>query len=66
MSEKWHQSEICIVNYDKSQSSIAKHLTNDDLLKYTFIIQSPGERIFKIGELGEVTGKMVAYCALYS
>jgi len=34
----------------KSQSSIAKHLRNDELLHYTFIIQSAGERIFKIGE----------------
>jgi len=50
MSEKWRQCEICIVINDKSQSSIAKHLRNDDLLNYTFITQSPGERIFKIGE----------------
>jgi len=50
MSEKWCQSEICIVINDKSQSSIAKHLRNNDLLNYTFIIQSPGERIFKIDE----------------
>jgi len=50
MSEKWHQSEICIVINDKSQGSIAKHLRNDDLLYYTFITQSAGERIFKIGE----------------
>ena len=50
MSEKWHQSEICIVINDKSQGSIAKHLRNDELLNYTFITQSPGERIFKIGE----------------
>jgi len=50
MSEKWHQSEICIVINDKSQGSIAKHLRNDDLLYYTFITQSAGETIFKIGE----------------
>jgi len=30
--------------------SIAKHLMVDELLHYTFIIQSAGERIFKIGE----------------
>ena len=35
---------------DKSQGSIAKHLTNDDLLNYTFITQSSGERIFENGE----------------
>ena len=48
MSEKWCQSEICIVINDKSQCSIAKHLRSDELLHYTFIIQSAGERIFKI------------------
>ena len=47
---KWRQSEICIVINDKSQGSIAKHLRNNELLHYTFIIQSAGERIFKIGE----------------
>jgi len=35
---------------DKSQGSIAKHLRNDELLYYTFITQSAGERIFKNGE----------------
>jgi len=50
MSEKWRHSEICIVINDKSQCSIAKHLRNDELLYYTFIIQSVSERIFKIGE----------------
>jgi len=48
--QKWHQSEICIIFNDKSQGSIAKHLRCDELLYYTFIIQSAGERIFKIGE----------------
>jgi len=46
MSEKWRQSEIGIVINDKSQGSIAKHLKNDELVYYTFIIQSVGERIF--------------------
>jgi len=50
MSEKWRQSEICIVINDKSQGSRAKHLRNDELFYYTFIIQSAGERIFKVGE----------------
>jgi len=50
MSQKWHQSEIRIVINDKSQDSIAKHLRNNELLYYTFINQSAGERIFKIGE----------------
>jgi len=31
-------------------NSIAEHLRNDDLLYYTFITQSAGKRIFKIGE----------------
>ena len=48
MSEKWRQSEISIVINDKSQG-IAEHLRIDDLLYYTFIIQSACERIFKIG-----------------
>jgi len=30
--------------------SIAKHLTVDELLHYTFIIHSADERIFKTGE----------------
>jgi len=39
-----------IIN-DKSQGiGIAKHLRNDDLLYCTFVTQSAGERIFKIGE----------------
>jgi len=50
MSEKWHQLEICIVINDKSQGSTAKHLRYDELLYCTFIIQSAGERILKIGE----------------
>jgi len=50
MSKKWHQWEICIVINDKSQGSTAKHLRYDELLYCTFIIQSAGERILKIGE----------------
>jgi len=50
MSEKWHYSEIHIAINDESQSSIAKNLKYDELLYYTFIIHSAGERIFKIGE----------------
>ena len=49
MSENWQQSEIIVIN-DKRQGSVAKHLRCDLLLYYTFIIQSAGERIFKIGE----------------
>ena len=45
MSEKWCRSETCIV-IKESQGSIAKHLRNDELLHYTFINQSAGERIF--------------------
>ena len=50
MSEKSCQSEICIVINDKSKGSIAKHLRSDESLCYTFITQSVGERILKIGE----------------
>ena len=49
-SEKWHHSEVHIAISDESQSSVAKNLKCDELLLYTFIIHSAGERIFKIGE----------------
>jgi len=49
-AEKWHHSEIRIAIIDESQGSIAKNLRCDELLYYTFIIHSAGERIFKIGE----------------
>jgi len=39
-----------IVINDKSQGSVAKHLSWDDLFHYKFIIQFSGERIFKTGE----------------
>jgi len=48
--QKWHHSEIRIAINDESQGSIAKNLRCDELLFYTFIIHSSGERIFKIGE----------------
>jgi len=47
---KWHHSEIRIAINDKSQGSIATNLGRDELLYYTFVIHSAGERIFKIGE----------------
>jgi len=49
-AEKWHHSEIRIAINDESQGSIAKNFRCDELLYYTFIIHSAGERIFKIGE----------------
>jgi len=49
-AEKRHHSEICIAISDESQGSIAKNLRCDELLYYTFIIHSAGERIFKIGK----------------
>ena len=49
-AEKWHHSEIRIAINDESQGSIAKNLTCDESLYYTFIIHSAGEIIFKIGE----------------
>jgi len=45
MSEKWHQSEICIVINDKPQGSTAKHLRCDELVYYAFIVQSAGDNI---------------------
>jgi len=50
MPEKWHYSEMRIAINDESQGSIAKNLRCDEMLYYTFIIHSAGERIFKIGE----------------
>ena len=52
MSENWQQSEICIVLNDKSQDSIARHLSYDGLLHYKFVnhCAGAGERIFKIRE----------------
>jgi len=47
---KWDHSEIRIAINDESQGSVAKNLKCDKLLYYTFITQSPCERIFKIGE----------------
>jgi len=44
-AEKWHHSKIRVAIKDESQGSI---VTN--LIYYTFIIHSAGERIFKIGE----------------
>jgi len=38
MSENWHQSEIRSVINDKSQGSIAKHLSYDGLLHYMYIL----------------------------
>jgi len=49
-AEKWQHSEIRIAINDESQGSIAKNLKCDELLYYTFIIYSAGERICKIGE----------------
>ena len=62
MSEKWLQSEICIVINDKSQGSIAKHLRCDELLYYAFIIKYAGERISKIGEhLAKLQAKWMTF-----
>jgi len=49
-AEKWHHSKIRIAISDESQGSIAKNLRCDELLYYTFITHSAGERICKIGE----------------
>ena len=56
-AEKWHHSEILIAINDKSQGSIAKNLSGDELLYYTFTIHSAGERIFKIEHLAKLVAK---------
>ena len=64
-AEKWHHSQICIAINDESQDSIAKNLRCDELLHYTFIIHSAGERIFKIGEhLAKLRAKSLN-CVIY-
>jgi len=50
MSEKWRQSEICILINDRSQDSAAKHWSRDGFLHYKLIVQFAGERIIKIAE----------------
>ena len=45
-AEKWHHSEVHIAINDESQGSIAKNLRCNELLYFTFIIHSAGERIF--------------------
>jgi len=49
-AEKWSHSEIRIAINDESQGSIVTNLRYDELLYYTFIIHSAGEKIFNIGE----------------
>ena len=67
-AEKWHHSEIRIAINDESQRSIANNLKRDELLYYTFIIQSAGERIFKIGEpLAKLQAKwLIISCAPFA
>ena len=50
MSEKWRQYEICIVINDKSQDSMAKHLSSDGLLYYKCITQLDILKTFTIRE----------------
>jgi len=48
MSEKWRQSEICIVTNDESPGSVAKRLSWDGLLHYKFIVQfAEGKELLK-------------------
>jgi len=65
MQKKLHHSEIRIAINDESQGSIAKNLRCDEVLYYTFIIHSAGEKNFKIGEhLAKLWAKSltVSYC----
>jgi len=64
--EKWHHSEIRIAINDESQGSIAKNLRCDELLYYTFITHSTGERIFTIGEhLAKLRAKSLTVSLIY-
>ena len=65
-AEKWHHSEIRIAIIDESQGSIAKNLRCNELLCYTFIIHSAGERIFKIDEhLAKLRAKAITVSVIY-
>ena len=68
LSEKWRKSEICIVINDTSPGSIAKYLRCAGSLYYTFILQSAGERIFKISEhLAKLQAKwLIVSCAPFA
>jgi len=60
MPENWCQCEIRIVINDKSQGSIAKHLSCDGLLYYILITECAGERIFAIGKhLAKLQAKLL-------
>jgi len=62
-AQKWRHSKIRIAINDESQGSIAKNVRCDELLYYTFIIHSAGERIFLDWRtFGEVTSKIVELC----
>ena len=61
-AEKWHHSEIPISINDESQCSIAKNLRCNELLYYTFIIHSAGDRIFKIDEHWRSYGQNRCLC----
>ena len=66
---KWHPSEMCIVINDKSQGSTAKHLRCDELLYYTFIIQSAGEcfKLVNIWTLEKLQAKwLIVSCASFA
>ena len=59
-ARKLAESEICIVINDKSQGTIAKHLSFDKLFHYKLIIQFAGERTFKISEhLAKLLAKLL-------
>ena len=67
MSAKWNHSKIRIAINDESQGSIATNLRCNELLNYTFIIHSAGERIFNIGEhLAKLQAKWLTVSALLS
>jgi len=59
---------VCVVINDKQECSIAKHLRCYELLFYSFIIQSAGEIIFKIGEyLAKLQAKwLIVSCAPFA
>jgi len=60
-AEKWHHCEIHIAINDETQGNIAKNLRCDELLYYTVVIHSAGERIFKIGEhLAKLWAKLLS------
>jgi len=59
---KWHHPEIRIAINDESQGRIAKNLRCDELLYYTFIIHSAGEKFLRLVNIWRSYGQNHRVC----